>query len=126
MRRTTRQAAFWRILKPILRYDLLIFGGVGLVCLVVPDWRSLYDYSNGLLLVSAGLLMFTFISFFGGWTSTSNFRYQYANTINPESAHERTKRTFAVRNNRLREALETGLICLLPLLVAFIIQFLFL
>jgi TRAP-type C4-dicarboxylate transport system permease small subunit len=122
MMRKSRSVTLWPVLKLILIGDAAIFGGVGLVCLIVERWRSLYDYANGLVLVSAAVLGIAAYSAFGGWQQTSSFSYQYSSTINADDRVKRAEHAIKDRYGGVRFILQAALIAALPLVVAFLLS----
>ncbi|GAB4573311.1 MAG: hypothetical protein Kow0077_15300 [Anaerolineae bacterium] len=116
-----RTAGLRHFLRRLLLIDLVMFAGTGIVCWV-GGWRTWTDYGNGLFIACAAVLAFALASAYGGWMTTSGFTYQYASTASHDRAHEHARRALRDRNEGIRLILQAGLICILPLIVAALLQ----
>jgi hypothetical protein len=114
----------WRFARNIVLIELGIFALVGLVCWL-GGWRTLYHYSNGLLLAGGAALALGAYSISGSWNVSRSFDYQYAASAGVERFHDSARREMKESGSNYAFV---GLMCvigLLPIAAGVLIQVVF-
>jgi len=70
--------------------EIIILVVTGLICWWL-GWRTLTDYSTGLLWAGFVVTVFGMFSFFGGTSLGTDYSYQYSKTVMPNSDHNRAQ-----------------------------------
>jgi len=76
--------------KRLAIVELVILVLTGLVCWWI-GWRTLAEYSTGLLWAGFGAMVFGAVSVFGGISLDSDFQHQYSKTVMPISPSGRVQ-----------------------------------
>jgi hypothetical protein len=82
---------FLRLLGRILLADLILFIIIGAICWL-GGWRTMKDYSAGLMYGGMGALLLGGLSALGGTGMARDPTYRYIQSVMSNSLSERTKR----------------------------------
>jgi hypothetical protein len=101
--------------------EIVVFALTGLVCWFI-GWRTLAEYSTGLLWAGFGVMVFGAFSVLGGATLNSDFRYQYSKTVMPVSANQRMQQNVSDLAQGMSFTVWAALVGVITIILAFVLK----
>jgi len=101
--------------------ELIVFALTGAVCWLI-GWRTMAEYSTGLLWAGFLVMFFGAFSVLGGASLNSDFKYQYSKTVMPVSPSGRAQQSVTDLAQGMSFTVWAALVGVLTVILAFVLK----